>query len=421
MSRQKQLVKGRDGFFRLSLSEFFWLVVLNLALFRSAIQEATGFTYVDELATLMLLAAAIAKAVAPRGLSHTGLPHAVRASMNVGVASMVVVIALGLLGNAKYGFQIGTMPIATDVFTCCKFPIALVSSIVVFREDETFARVAIAEAKVLAIVILAFGLLNVVYDFGMGFDFRFGIRSFRFVFPHPTYLVFFLVGLSILLMRDVKGNFGWLLIVFTSTLLSCRTKGIVFVAISLLLMFLLRDNRKLSWMHIVAIVAIALVVGWDQYVTYFDTPGYARSEMARASLEIANDLFPLGGGFATFGSAVTADLAYYSPLYYVYGLSQVWGLEPGNPLFISDTFWPTVLGQFGYLGCIAYAASLVALLIATYMLSGTRRLAVLSCFAYLFISSTSESAFFNPQSVSLAICLGLALATTRNALGQSVE
>ena len=51
VSNRAERVKLLD----LTLSDFFWLVVINLLLFESTIQNSTGFTYIDEIASILLI------------------------------------------------------------------------------------------------------------------------------------------------------------------------------------------------------------------------------------------------------------------------------------------------------------------------------------------------------------------------------
>ena len=56
------------------------------------------------------------------------------------------------------------------------------------------------------------------------------------------------------------------------------------------------------------------------------------------------DYIPFGSGLGSFGTAAAAKE--YSPLYYKYQLDNVWGLNPENPMFLADAFYPT-LAEFG--------------------------------------------------------------------------
>lgn len=181
-----------------------------------------------------------------------------------------------------------------------------------------------------------------------------------------------------------------------------------FAAMVLLILYLSRNGKTtISGFQVIALGIVALGIGWGQIEAYFGTEGQARSELLRGGLQISMDFFPGGAGFATFGSAVTAELQWYSPLYYQYGLSSIWGLSREYPAFISDSFWPTVLGQSGWIGLAAYCVAMVMLIRAIY-LSARVKLPVVLFSAYLLIMSTSESAFFNPISIYLSICVVLA-------------
>lgn len=84
----------------------------------------------------------------------------------------------------------------------------------------------------------------------------------------------------------------------------------------------------------------------------------ARVALYQASLLVARDHFPLGAGLGRFGSWMSRTD--YSDLYYQYGLDKVYGLSPRFPTFITDTFWPQVLGELGVVGLIGYGIFLTA-------------------------------------------------------------
>jgi hypothetical protein len=82
----------------------------------------------------------------------------------------------------------------------------------------------------------------------------------------------------------------------------------------------------------------------------------------RASFQIAADYFPFGSGLATFGGWISA--IFYSPIYSKYGLESISGLEQGGT-FITDTFWPYIIGQFGILGFFLYTWILACLIMGS--------------------------------------------------------
>ena len=80
-------------------------------------------------------------------------------------------------------------------------------------------------------------------------------------------------------------------------------------------------------------------------------PPDARIALYKTSVLIARDHFPFGVGLGRYGSGTSRDP--YSPVYAEYGLDQIDGLSPQHSSFISDTFWPRILGETGVIGLIA--------------------------------------------------------------------
>ncbi len=95
------------------------------------------------------------------------------------------------------------------------------------------------------------------------------------------------------------------------------------------------------------------------YVGTTGTDTQARTALTLKCVDVARDYFPWGSGLGTFASEPAAT--HYSQLYYAYGLSNVFGLEPyagqpGHPTFLLDTWWPHIVGEFGFLGTLLFLA-----------------------------------------------------------------
>ena len=390
----------------LTLSDCWWILWFNVLFFANYLQDSFGFSYADELAVGVLSLGALIRFVRQRGCHTIG-----RYSLCV-TACTALFALICLLGNLFSGLGTNLSAIVTDAVACLKFPIAFICAVAVFSErPRRVTRAVQFEAKLLILIMLIFGAANLIFDLGMGLSGRYGIRSsYMFIFSHPTYLVFASVGLSVVLMQDKKRNEFWIGLSLLVVALSLRSKGFAYVGVVILLHLLLGTRGKMSILKVALCAGMAIAIGYGQFVTYFDADGFARTELLRSSFIVARDFAPLGSGFATFGSAVTAEPAYYSPLYVKYGLSAIQGLQLGNTVFLSDVFWPIVLAQSGVFGSALYLLLVLFLFQFSYCISPNGRFATIACFAYLLISSTSESSFFNPQSVYLAMCLALAVA-----------
>lgn len=73
-----------------------------------------------------------------------------------------------------------------------------------------------------------------------------------------------------------------------------------------------------------------------------------RVGLTLGSVAVARDHVPLGAGLGRFGSHMSRDV--YSPVYAAYGMDEMYGIKPSQPIAVTDTFWPMILGETGVLG-----------------------------------------------------------------------
>lgn len=398
-------VRGLDNALGdVKVADLGWLLVFNVLLFSPALKDSLPLsTYTDEVVTLLLFFAVVAKLV--RTHARTLLTVGERRA----AACALLFVVVTLVGNAAAGVQTDWKPVLTDLFTCVKFIVALLGALVVFRDNEGAFVAVQAEAKLFVLVCFACALPTVL--FGGAFansDVRYGLYSFQFIYGHPTNVNAVMVACLCLLTTNCRRNRLWINLALVVMACTLRSKGIGAAAFVFLLAQTVGRGRKMTKAYILLAALVVVYLGWGQLSNYYTGEGYARPELTRASFEIANDYLPLGAGFATFGSAVTAEPAYYSTLYYAYGVSGIWGLNLSHATMLSDAFWPILLGQSGYLGTALYSLALVFLAVSG-LRSRRAFVPVACCFGYLLISSTAESAFFNPMSIVIAMCAGLAI------------
>jgi len=192
------------------------------------------------------------------------------------------------------------------------------------------------------------------------------------------------------------------------TLIAWRRKSIIGVVAMLVLATILQGRftargrlRAFAIFSIVALMAATVLAPylgalWSYTVTEYATDPYstARFALHNASVLIAIDHFPFGTGLASFASH--ASRLYYSDVYFQYGLATIWGLSPQYPEFITDTFWPMVLGEGGIATLAAYAGFLTLLAMHFWRaakrvdLSREHRFLLLAA-SFLLVGSLSES------------------------------
>lgn len=131
----------------------------------------------------------------------------------------------------------------------------------------------------------------------------------------------------------------------------------------LYIMTAVSDGRK-RYMAVTAIAIVASLflayfseVFIDRALLYISDEGdtTVRRLLYSASFSVANDFFPLGAGPSSFASE-GARTGIFSPLYATYGVYGVWGANYENSEFLTDVFWPKILGESGFIGTIFYAA-----------------------------------------------------------------
>ena len=139
-----------------------------------------------------------------------------------------------------------------------------------------------------------------------------------------------------------------------------------------------------------------------------DAERMARPETYKTGLLIMKDYFPFGSGLGTFACAAAAKE--YSPLYYKYGMDNIWGLTPENPMFLADTFYPIVYSQFGFLGVLMFLWFWKRRLQeANRIIDPNYYKMALMCILALALENTADSSYLSGKGMGyfmiLAVCL----------------
>lgn len=321
--------------------------------------------------------------------------------MAAGVALMVCV---GLIGNALSGLPSHPQSILIDMLASTKFIIVFLALSVGLSKTDQVVRCLDIEARV--ILAAAFGclLVNQIGDLGMTYEVRYGLKSFQFIYIHPSHLV--TMSLACLMVVFANGRPRWQLFVAAALILTAASLRSRWVALALIAaVFVLAGPARLKRFFVpisVAAAGIAIALGASQMSVYYgsDSPA-ARNQLATASLDIFMNGLPFGTGFGTFGTGVTKTD--YSALYYEYGFHNVPGLSPEFPSYITDTFWPAILAEFGFIGLLVWLGLLSFMVFELYRQGEGGGVVILALIfiAALVIASTSSGAIFSMQMITL--------------------
>ena len=246
---------------------------------------------------------------------------------------------------------------------------------------------------------------------------RYGFKSVELFYGHPTTfaaICVFLLALLCLLKQKVKNYqlFIITLCIFITLTMRSKAFGGIILFVGLYYMVFIR-NKKINLGTMITIGIGCVIAVWGQLQFFFlgaTAEGSARRKLLETSFIIAKDHFPLGSGFGTFASYFSTVA--YSPLYSNYGISHIQGLSQKNTNFASDSFWPMIIAQTGYLGLLFYCMAILMLfkrIQKVRLADKNKYFAAMFSFSYLLISSIAEAAFVHPIAIPLAIVIGISL------------
>lgn len=378
------------------------ILYVFLILYNPIQQYIPYSNYVDEIICIVLLIMAVLKFVPTEAIIHT------RSNLTKIVTMCMVVFAIGILSNIIYGYASVTN-IVRDVLGTFKFFITLCSGLYVTKKykSKRLEISLIKTAKLFVTVIFGFAIISLFVNIGMGDSVRYGLRSFRFIYTHYTYLVFNEVLLLSTIMCENKKNYSYYGMSFATLILTLRTKAFLFVAIVIGISLLFRYRKKMQAIslkkifklrYILPLTVVSICIAKSKVVDYLSWGLFnsIRVGMHYEGYKIMLKFFPLGTGFATYGT----NLSYgaNSPVYGLYHLLNYQNLLDFGYATISDVYWPSIYAQFGVFGCIAFVIALFycmrELANNNYMKVNVKK-AELCIFLYMIVSSFAEAVFTN--------------------------
>lgn len=334
--------------------------------------------------------------------------HKLRISKNGYVRYLLIFILIGLLGNIIYSYQSLFKVALPDLFLCMKFWLSIYVGKIIFMNFNLAENSTKIFFHIKIITRIFFVLMIASFVSGM-----FEVKIF---YSHQTILVMNCVFIISILVsiKDYINKKEWILYFLMLLIIMCSTLRSKAFGACVLFVFIyyivyIKKSFKI-WKKIFLIIPVIFLVVKNKIEFYFFSSiqsDSARYQLLTKSIIIANDYFPIGSGFGTFASHYSGK--YYSPLYYMYNISNVHGLVKGKCYFVSDSFWPMILAQTGWIGLIFFIIALFFLLKQINLLKNINvsyYVSSLFIILYLLIASTAESAFVHPAAIPLAIYLG---------------
>jgi len=398
MTHKTIFLKNNIAF--LTVLIFFWFGVI----FYDFIQHRFGFSFIDEFISLFCLFCITYFAIVKRGKIR-------RVSLIVlSIIIFYFIYSLSIKSNTYRA-------IVSDFIVVTK---PLIAMLFIWELNPHFS---IMMRRILSIS----SIIASIYIAIIGF---LGDPAIYYLFGHPSRLATTALLSAFLYFISNKFNRKTVLmfiLMVSLSLLSFRSKayGIsVIVILPLLVFYKQLSNNTFRFRLRYSIVFLMLLsmviaVAWPKIYFYFvvgtENPEkmFARPALFLTALKIVKDYFPFGSGLASFASHFSAK--YYSSIYYQYNLSHLQGLSEDMPSFISDSFFPQLLGQFGFAGLMLFISGFLLIMKKSYKYyltnkKGGNYLYLIYCIlAFLVIESVADSTFVQNRGMFIMILLGIAL------------
>ncbi len=348
---------------------FQWIIV-NQAGGKTA-PAGLAVTFLDE-AVILVLAAAVAV-------------NALAARRRIPVTFLLFGLA-GLVVTGVLGSLVGKTPVVIALSSALIYlkGFFLLFIFAAFSYPETFLKRAVKLFGVLTLVILLLAAADFINPAGfrrlagnvVEIDYRVGLPSLQSVFIHPGLFGWYcafagLYAFAFWLTRRRLKYLAFTFLCLIGVAASMRLKPLGAVAAAGAAgLFFYSARAKVAIVTATLVLALVFLIVFSHRITgvvreqveEYRNPLKPRTVFYRTSIDLAEKHFPLGVGFGRFGGEIAAR--YYSPVYLEYGFPRMHGLWPDGR-FLTDTFWPMVLGELGVFGLGFYLAIclyLVALL-----------------------------------------------------------
>ena len=343
---------------------------------------------------------------------------------------LILLVVIGALGNVFHpGLQPSMVACIKDVMALCKFPAIffVLERMTISREKREVILPRIAKISRWILIVTLFAVVAGRFvDLGFYTGEVRILPTFEFVFTHPTFYISSYVMIAAVLMAEsMDKNRLFLLLDCFLLFMAQRTK--VYIFIVFLVLFVLLGEKRVTkiltaifgsetekmkpgriLLALAAVAAMILVVGKNKIeATLVYGMTVPRVALYVVGFQILMDFFPLGSGLGTFASHLSGR--YYSNVYALYGIDNIWGMTRSNYNFISDIFWPYIYGQFGVFGVLIYLKLLIGIFFRQFRagIPDASRIAMVAVWIYALIATTSEAYFTNGTGVQMALLLSV--------------
>ena len=383
--------------YRLSFYELLFFAIIIIIVFSEFLAESVSkyFLYFDDLLLVIIIVSGLLNIIKTKKKLNT---------IEKRILFLLILTAIiGFIGNFHSNFQSSTFAILIDFLGWQKFFMVYIFLQYIISDEQkekyTFILTKYSKTLIVLSLFLAFLNLTKIINLTPGYE-RFDLYTFS-LGGHPSSASAIFATIICLLLSDLKKNKTWIFLAMIIEVLTFRFKAIAFVLLALFCMIFMKKRINIKKM-VIAVLCV-VVAAWPQISYYFLRSTSSRAVALSTSIQIANDFFPFGSGYATYGTSMSGK--YYSYAYVKYGLMNKWGFSPTHYEFIGDGGFANIIGQFGYIGTLLFLIVLLLFIKNIQMICEKNSIDILPficLIGYLIISTSNEGGLNSAYAILMA-------------------
>lgn len=331
---------------------------------------------------------------------------------------------IGVIGNVLYGYQTALIAILKDILAYYKMPVTFIALYHWSENRDLFDAHVVATklSKLFTVIIFIGCIINFFADVGFSHDIRYGFKSYKFLCTHPTFLVYALVLISVVLVSDQQDRkrqtrryWFYYLQIIISLLFTFRDKAFGYITLFVILMVLLPRAKKIKLRYFFVAAIIAFFISYNKLMEYQSWSWSPREALYVNGFQLTRIVFPWGSGFGTFNSFLSGE--YYSKAYYLFGLEKKLGMNAINYADLGDAQLPYYYTQFGIIGFILICIAIIQIINcvkARYAGMKMKSRAAYLLLGYMAIAMLVEAVFTNQSGVTFVLIMLLYLDTGKS-------
>lgn len=337
------------------------------------------------------------------------------------VILLLLTVFIGIYSNIYSGIERSLSSIGIDIVAKIKVIFPFIAIKYFFNEKAKLSLTKILQYPARFYIITSFlcGIISLFVDIGMnGIEARYGLPGYHFIFDFSfQFLAVSMLAILCIIESNIRKKYKYIYYFMAgiSLILTTKSSPIIFSILFIFFCFYFRKRFSISKKTYIFVLIVIVLLGTYQIQNYLLNENAPRYLFFYYAGVTANEYFPLGAGFATFGSDQAARD--YSPLYYLYGFQYLFGMMPDDGPFLSDNFWPMAIGQLGWIGTSLYLYVFIRLYQSVYkdkVLEGEERAFVYAGFLQSFILAIGSAILSNASGQLMYILLGLVLSGKGN-------